>query len=379
MKKNPGMEEMLRFASHFSECSSSSARNRAGKTASRSSHIVLLTIILTFSLNIHALMAAETADDTTLALEYPKAGFTIVLPEEYADTEGILEENGGAEVERGSGITVARLEYIAMSEDDYRKLNEKKVVFPWDALNLIKKTGNLFTVYGVDGGRDFSAINAYYDNILHDEYARELTTVGEYTYYLYEDPYVTLFGDLEEYEESVGPAFFAEYSGLREAVREALEQGDFSEPEPTYLETSGKIMAFETVDLEGNPVSSEELFGSHKITIVNVWASWCMPCIGELPELEKMNARIGDLDCAVVGVLLDGDEEEALREAKDILKKKGVTYTNLLPPENFGEFFAGGAIPATYFVNRDGEILGDEIRGAYIEQYEKRLMEYLSD
>ena len=321
---------------------------------------------------------AETAEDEGYMLDYPKAGFTILLPVNADDIQGVLEKTGGGEPERGCGITVGGLEYIAMSDADYQALNEKKVVMPWDAVNLIRKTGNLFTIYGIDGGRDFSDVNAYYENILHEEYAVEIAKAGEYTYYLYEHPYVTLFGDIEEYRDAAGTDFYEEYSRLRKLIREALEKSAFFPPLPTYLDTAGKIMSFETTDMAGNPVDSGELFGSHEITIVNIWATWCAPCIRELPDLERLNKRIADYDCAVVGLLIDGDSAEAQEEAKAILKRKNVTYEVLLPPANISDFFAGGAIPATFFVNRSGEIIGDEIRGAYVEEYEKTLMAYLS-
>ena len=321
--------------------------------------------------------SADAADD--YCFRFPQAGFTITFPEEVGESiMGVLETQGGVELERDCGITMAGMDYYALPEEDYRKITEAQDLSLFAAIRLLKCGGSLFTIYGVDGGRDFSAVNDYLDGSLDEDCAVKIAEAGGYTYYYYEKPQPNIFGDHDAYRENVGEDFYDEYIRLKSLARKAAEEGEYYTPLPTYLDLDGTALAFETSDLNGNHISSSELFASHEITLVNIWASWCLPCITELPALEALNSRIKEQDCAVVGLLLDGDDDDARREAVEILERAGVTYTVLLPPDNLSDFFSGGAIPATFLINRNGEILGDEIRGAQVSLYEKTLKEYLS-
>ena len=97
-----------------------------------------------------------------------------------------------------------------------------------------------------------------------------------------------------------------------------------------------KFPAFEGKDLEGNEVTSEELFSGNAVTVVNFWFTTCNPCVGELAELDELNQELAQKGGALIGVnafTLDGDEG-AISEAKDILTKKGVTYQNVYFPSD---------------------------------------------
>ena len=136
---------------------------------------------------------------------------------------------------------------------------------------------------------------------------------------------------------------------------------------------------FETVDIEGNSISSADLFAEHKITMVNIWASWCGPCVSELPELEELNKEFQEKDAAIVGLLYDGDDEQGLLDAKEIIEMTGVTYTILLPWDTMWEEVYTEVFPTTFFVNSEGEVVGDMIVGAIPELYTEALDELLAE
>ena len=123
-------------------------------------------------------------------------------------------------------------------------------------------------------------------------------------------------------------------------------------------------------DTEGNIITSGDLFSSNKITMVNIWASWCGPCIRELPELQAISERLKEQNCGVIGLLYDGDGEEALETAKKLMTDNGVSYPVILPPENVDSLFPLEAFPTTYFVDSEGKIVSEPIVGAYVDQYE---------
>ena len=145
-----------------------------------------------------------------------------------------------------------------------------------------------------------------------------------------------------------------------------------------------KFPAFEGKDLEGNEVTSEELFSGNAVTVVNFWFTTCNPCVGELAELDGLNQELAQKGGALIGVnafTLDGDEG-AISEAKDILTQKGVTYQNVYFPSDSeaGKFTANiFAYPTTYVVDRSGNIVGDPIVGAITSKAQMETLQKLID
>ena len=141
-----------------------------------------------------------------------------------------------------------------------------------------------------------------------------------------------------------------------------------------------KFPACEGKDLEGNEVTSQELFSGNAVTVVNFWFTTCNPCVGELAELDGLNQELAQKGGALIGVnafTLDGDEG-AISEAKDILTKKGVTYQNVYFPSDSeaGKFTANiFAYPTTYVVDRSGNIVGDPIVGAITDKRQAQTLQ----
>ena len=141
-----------------------------------------------------------------------------------------------------------------------------------------------------------------------------------------------------------------------------------------------RFPAFAGKDLEGNEVSSEDLFSGNAVTVVNFWFTTCNPCVGELAELDALNQELAQKGGALIGVnafTLDGDEG-AISEAKDILAKKGVTYQNVYFPADSeaGRFTANiFAYPTTYVVDRGGNIVGDPIVGAITDKKQAQALQ----
>ena len=140
----------------------------------------------------------------------------------------------------------------------------------------------------------------------------------------------------------------------------------------------GKPLAFTTTDIDGNPITSEELFGRHEITMLNLWTSTCHFCIEELPDLEEINGRLAGKDCAIVGLLYDGFDPDAVAAAKEIMESAGVTYTMILPPENADDLFIVDGFPTSFFVNREGVVVGEPVVGKMVDIYEPAIDSLLS-
>ena len=137
----------------------------------------------------------------------------------------------------------------------------------------------------------------------------------------------------------------------------------------TQPSLSGRHLEFETVDIESNPVSSEELFAQHEITMLNLWAAWCSPCVGELSELNEVNEKLAQMDGAVVGLLNDVKSPENIDTVRRILSENTVRYLNILAPDNMDELIRRSSFPMTVFVNREGVIVGRTLLGTVPDKY----------
>ena len=136
-----------------------------------------------------------------------------------------------------------------------------------------------------------------------------------------------------------------------------------------------KPLVFETLTLEGKEITAKELFQDHTVTIVNVWATWCKPCIEELDELSALHTRLQKDGCGVVGILWDGDRGQ--EEGLAIAREKGVSYPNLLPCEEMEFLSELKVFPTTFFVDSEGRPVAEAIEGAKIERYEQTVLTLL--
>ena len=145
-----------------------------------------------------------------------------------------------------------------------------------------------------------------------------------------------------------------------------------------------KFPTFESKDLDGNTVKSDELFSANAVTVVNFWFTTCNPCVGELAELDALNKELTEKGGSLIGVntfTLDGDEA-AISEAKDVLAKKGATYQNVYfnSDGEAGKFTTNiFAYPTTYVVDRNGNIVGEPIVGAITEKNQAETLQKLID
>jgi len=105
-------------------------------------------------------------------------------------------------------------------------------------------------------------------------------------------------------------------------------------------------------DLEGNNFNLEQAKG--KVTLVNIWATWCPPCIAEMPSLQ---ALYNDYNNKIEFVLVSNEEQNVINS---FLKKKGYNFKIYTPQSKTPETFIVKSIPRTFLLDRDGNIIIDE-------------------
>ena len=141
---------------------------------------------------------------------------------------------------------------------------------------------------------------------------------------------------------------------------------------------------FQTVDIDGKEFSGKD-FSDYDLTMVNVFATWCSPCVQEIPDLAEIQKEMKDKGVNIVGVVTDtvdqtGENQEALEKAKLIRERSKAEYPFLIPDKsNFNGRLSGiQAFPETFFVDKKGQIVGETYSGshnkkAWLEIIEKEL------
>ncbi len=162
-----------------------------------------------------------------------------------------------------------------------------------------------------------------------------------------------------------------EEPSLAQEEAEGKEQDVLDETDGASGEGAGNLGKFSVEDINGSAYT-EELFADHDLTMVNVFTTWCTPCIREIPDLEKLHKEMEGQGVGVVGIVLDAIgssgkvDEEAVEKAKILAEKTGAAYPFLIPDEGYlGGRLAGlAAVPETFFVDKDGNIVGETYSGS---------------
>lgn len=120
-------------------------------------------------------------------------------------------------------------------------------------------------------------------------------------------------------------------------------------------------LLFEGTDMEGEVITSQILAQS-KITMVNVWATYCNPCLREMPGLGELAGEYDESAFQIIGIISDvqeGADQDTLDMAADLIEKTGAAYPHLLLNESLYRGLLRGvtAVPTTFFFNADGELL----------------------
>ncbi len=146
------------------------------------------------------------------------------------------------------------------------------------------------------------------------------------------------------------------------------EENTSGEESPSAANNVGE---FSMQDIEGQTYT-QEIFADYDLTMVNVFTTWCSPCINEIPDLQKLCEEMKEQGVNVVGIALDtigpsgSADAETVEIAKRLAEYTGASYPFLIPDAGYlnGRLSGINAVPETFFVDKEGNIVGETYSGS---------------
>ena len=169
--------------------------------------------------------------------------------------------------------------------------------------------------------------------------------------------------------------------GKNEGTVNVSGEGDIS---TSYkAEEDERILSFTASDIYGNEVSSD-IFKDSKITVVNIWGTFCSPCIYEMPFLGQLSREYDKSEVQLLGVVSDsvdyfGEEDSnAVALAQEIAEETKADYTHIVPSMEVLEFlYDVTAVPTTFFLDSEGRVIGEAVVGAREKDAWKEIIDNL--
>jgi cytochrome c biogenesis protein CcmG/thiol:disulfide interchange protein DsbE len=126
----------------------------------------------------------------------------------------------------------------------------------------------------------------------------------------------------------------------------------FRGAEGSVVQVGDNAPEFNLMSENGEPIQLKDFRG--KFVVLNFWATWCPPCVEELPSLERFHDRFRSRGVVVLGV----NEDDDRNVYRAFLQKQGVQFLTARDPERkvshrYGTF----KYPETYFIDRSGKVV----------------------
>lgn len=133
------------------------------------------------------------------------------------------------------------------------------------------------------------------------------------------------------------------------------------------LPVVGPAPAWQLTDLSGKEIGRDALKG--KVVVVDFWATWCPPCVHEIPGYVALQKKYADRGLVIVGLSVD---QKGAAIVSPFAKKYEINYPLALADETTVKAFGGiEGIPTTFLIDREGNIRHKKVGAMEADDYEK--------
>ena len=151
--------------------------------------------------------------------------------------------------------------------------------------------------------------------------------------------------------------------------QDAASEPSSSEASSSEEEATPIFITFEGTDLEGNTVS-QDIFSQSKLTMVNVWATYCNPCLNEMPGLGELASEYDRSEFQLIGIVSEGEDQSLV---ESLVQETGAAYPHLLANDSIGQAILSSVsgVPTTFFFDGEGAYLGGVVGSAEKSTWEE--------
>ena len=313
---------------------------------------------------------SETTVQAQDSYEYPFLGLNMKLPEELLKQikeQTIAMISNEVWNDNADAIKYAYISWSEMTEEQKEAEVDKMGTAYDDWYNSLAKVGAI-GIYDEDSEKELDKITGCTE---HKEIGS--SSDGKYKYYLStnKDADESLKKEVEKIDVTLTEMTPVQQLSAFDQPQETSNAGD-----------STNVGKFETKGVDGKDYT-EKVFSDYDLTLVNVFTTWCSPCVNEIPELEKLYEEMKEKGVGVVGVVLDTVGDDA-KQNEDTVKKAGVlqektkaSYPFLVPDSTMmnGRLNGISAFPETFFVDKEGNIVGETYSGSHSLDEWKEIVE----
>lgn len=297
--------------------------------------------------------------------EYPYLGLNFTVPQDLLDAmdkKAVAMLNEAMAREDDSQIDYGFFSWSIMTDEqrDAEVESQGTGYYDWEAgLERIGALG----VYHEDQLTDIDQLTRCSE---HKELGKSAD--GVYTYYL-----------------SINPDADAALTKAVERIEAEITQMELMAEDDSPSEVSS-LGEFSMQDIYGETYT-QEMLKDYELTMVNIFTTWCTPCVNEIPDLQTLSEEMADQGVAVVGIVLDASDgfgntiDDTVEKAKVLAERTKASYPFLIPDAGNlnGRLEGINAVPETFFVDKDGSIVGQTYSGSHeLEDWKKIVEETLS-
>ncbi len=334
--------------------------------------VVLMIIITLVGLSLLACGKKEEPEEATsneLELDenirrFEDVGIEISIPKDLG-MEKIDAYASGPEENVETRVVVSFIPDEVMAKA--KLLNEKASLIPEsetekiqvsasEIMDLTNEFRELFLIASIDKTKEKGKLEKdLFENYDKQEFLGE---VDNFKFYL-------IYNDEVETDGLVDKSK-AEYEEIHSRLEEFKKGIKLFKPITEQEKLSKyKQLKFDAKTLDGDRIT-DDIFKENKLTMVNIWATYCTPCIAEMPDLQELYEELKADKVGLIAIVSDTPDPDNEALAKNILSTKGVKFKNIIPDEQINESILKdlSGVPTSFFVDENGNIIGDFIVGS---------------